>query len=471
MKTLRLLVPSLAALLLVPATSFANDLYYDSGHDVFGNMGPNPTSWGSSENWDPNGAPISADSTTFSSIYFPTIPNVHLDGASYVADSLYLVFQPTQGQWRLGANGTGGTSMSATLSLTSGLISRSDTNDDQVLIIGATSGTGLLTGAVMTLLTSATGFTINQVDAQADLQIEAIMAGTDKTLTKNGSGLLTITRASTFTGTTLINPDFDGLNTLAAAVDGALGSTSNINVERGGNLLLSNSSAVNRIKNDAPIRLGGPVYTGIPTMPPAIRRSGGGNEGLGNTIGLGIFTLTELNAILDYGGDATGNGTLTFADFVPNENSTLLIRGYQGVFGTSAPGIDGTNDRFIFATDQTNNLLRFQFVHPNGMNGTFHAAQIPLASGFYEIVPVGTQVSTFQVSETGRSGNNFVLRFLAIPGQRYRVKASANLADGFPNTVATVPPSQDYVIREVTDADALSAAKRFYRVTEIGAGE
>ncbi|MDQ6939444.1 MAG: hypothetical protein M3119_04730, partial [Verrucomicrobiota bacterium] len=339
--------------------------------------------------------------------------------------------------------------------------------------IGATSGAGLLTGAVMTLTTGASGFTINQVDPDpaAELRIEAIVAGAGKTLTQTGIGLTTITQASTFTGATTIGPDFQALNTLGAAVDGALGSTSNINVESGGNLLLSNPAAVNRIRNDAPIRLGGPVYTGVPTMPPAIRRSGGGNEGLGNTIGLGSLTLTALNAILDYGGDATGNGTLTFADFAANENCTLLLRGYQGVFGTGAPGLDGTDDRLIFATDQTNNLLRFQFVHPNGMNGTFHAAQVPLASGFYEIVPVGNPVSTFQVGETDRSGNNFVIKFLAMPGQRYRLKASTNLVDAFPDVVATVPPSQDYVIREVTDSNALSAARRFYRVIEIGAAD
>ncbi len=101
MKISRVFGACLVALFLVSATSFANDLYYDSGHDLFNNMGPNPTSWGSSENWDPNGLPTSADSTTFSSNYFPAIPNVHLDGASHVADSLYLVFRPTQGEWRL----------------------------------------------------------------------------------------------------------------------------------------------------------------------------------------------------------------------------------------------------------------------------------------------------------------------------------------------------------------------------------
>ena len=87
--------------------------------------------------------------------------------------------------------------MSATLTLTSGLISRSDTNDDQVLILGATSGTGLLTGAVLTLLTPASGFTINQVDPQpqAELRIEAIIAGAGKNLTQTGIGLTSITRA------------------------------------------------------------------------------------------------------------------------------------------------------------------------------------------------------------------------------------------------------------------------------------
>ncbi len=470
MKASRVLRACLTALACVAATSSANDLYYDSGHDIFGNMGPNPTSWGSAENWEPNGLPTSGDTTTLTNNYFQTIPNVHLDGVNHVADSLYLAFQPTQGQWRLGANGIGGTGMSATLTLTSGLISRSDTNDDQVLIIGATSGAGLLTGAVMTLATTASGFTINQVDPQpaAELWIEAIIAGAGKTLTQVGLGVTIITRASTFTGATLVGPDFQALNTLGAAVDGALGNTSSIAIDHGGNLRLSNPAATDRIRNEAPIRLGPPTYAGLPAQPPAIRRTGGGNEGLGNSIGLGALTLTALNSILDYGGDATGNGTLTFADFFPIEKSTLLVRGYHGVFGTGAPGQDGTDDRLIFATDQTNNLLRFRFLHPNGMNGTFLAAQITLPSGFHEIVPAGPAVSTFQVSETGHEGTNVVIRFLATPGQRYRVRASENLTDGYPVVVATIPPANDYVIRQVSDPDALSAGRRFYVVTEVG---
>ncbi|HEX8077659.1 MAG TPA: hypothetical protein VF511_07580, partial [Chthoniobacterales bacterium] len=352
---------ALAVCLLLHLTSgntFAVDRNYDAGADVFGTPGSNPTAWGAFENWSPDGVPTSDDTVTFDNNFYQTLPNVHLGGVNRVANSLYLVFQPTQGQWRLGANEAGGTGSSATLTLTSGVISFSDTNNNSVQIIGATSGAGLLPAATMTLATEASGFTIYHVDAEAELQIEAVISGAGKTLTKNGAGLLSITRASAFTGATTLGADFDGRNTLNAAVNGALGGTSSISVDSGASLILSGAAAFDRIRNEAPITLGGPDYTGIPSLPPAIRRAGGGNEGLGNQVGLGLLTVTALNAILHYGGDAVANGTLTFADLAVPGDSTLSIRGHHGAFGTATAGIDGTDDRLIFATDQTSNLPR-----------------------------------------------------------------------------------------------------------------
>lgn len=164
----------------------------------------------------------------------------------------------------------------------------------------------------MTLATPASGFTFFQADSESEMRIEAIISGADTTLPKTGSGLLTISRASTFTGATNIAFDPGAFSTLNAAVNDALGSTSSIEVEHGSALMLSNAAVSDRIKNDAPIRLEPVDYTGIPSSPPRIRRAGGGNEGLGNTIGLGVLTLTSVDSILDYGGEAAGNGTLTF---------------------------------------------------------------------------------------------------------------------------------------------------------------
>lgn len=130
--------------------------------------------------------------------------------------------------------------------------------------------------------------------------------------------------------------------------------------------------------------------------------------------------------------------------------------------------MDGTNDRLIFAMDQTANLPRFDFVHPSGMNGTFAASQIALGDGFFEIVPSGNVAVIFQAMEARREGGNIVFVVPALAGQRSRVLASEDLIDGFPLVVATFAASPSNTMRVVTDSNGGLEAERFYRVVEIG---
>lgn len=200
-------------------------------------------------------------------------------------------------------------------------------------------------------------------------------------VTKSGAGTWILTGNNTFTGATTINAGI-----LNAGANGALGSgttgTSGITVNSGGSLVLSNASASDRVKDTAPITLG--TTSGASTA--TIARSSGGNEGLNNTVGLGALTLAA-NASLNYGGATVGNGTLTFASFTPS-TFTLSILGYDGVFGTTTQGVDGTNDRLIFNADQSANLTQFSFINPDGLTGTYGADEINLGGGFFEIVPV-----------------------------------------------------------------------------------
>ncbi len=205
-------------------------------------------------------------------------------------------------------------------------------------------------------------------------------------LTKMGNAVQTLTGSNTFTGGTAIIA-----GTLEAGANGALGSgttgTTSIQVHNSGTLLLSNASATDRIRDDALITLGG-VGSGTPS----ITRAGGGSEGSGSAIGLGALTLA-VNSSLNYGGATVGNGTLTFGGgntanpFIP-DTFTLSVLGYDGVFGTSIAGVDGTNDRLIFSADESANLGHFSFINPDGLIGTFDADQINLGNGFFEIVPV-----------------------------------------------------------------------------------
>jgi autotransporter-associated beta strand protein len=215
---------------------------------------------------------------------------------------------------------------------------------------------------------------------------------TASNLTYSGSNTLTLTNANTYTGTTTLGTSALGsTGTINAAANGALGSgttgTSSITVFNGGTLMLSNATATDRVRDSAPIQLGGGSGPGTAS----IQRSGGGSEGSETTLGLGSLTL-QANASLNYGGALVANGTLSFgslapAPFVPN-GFTLSILGYNGVFGTSIAGVDGVTDRLIFGSSQLANLGNFSFINPDGLTGTYGADQILLASGFYEIVPV-----------------------------------------------------------------------------------
>ena len=73
---------------------------------------------------------------------------------------------------------------------------------------------------------------------------------------------------------------------------------------------------------------------------------------------MGALTLTD-NAALNFGGSGTANGTMSFGGTTAFNPAafTLSVLNYDGKTGGS-PGVDGTNDRLIFASDQAANLGR-----------------------------------------------------------------------------------------------------------------
>jgi len=257
------------------------------------------------------------------------------------------------------------------------------------LTVSNTGGLAIAGNVFLAATDVAGGLTINGASA---VSISSVITNNSaantvaSAFTYSGTNTLTLSNANTYTGATTIGTSAGVLSTINANANGALGSgttgTASIRVHSGGTLILSNSSATDRVRNDAPITLG--TASGASTA--TIQRADGGSEGSGSAVGLGALTLAA-GSSLNYGGSAVANGTLTFASFTP-AGFTLSISGYDGVFGTTTPGVDGTNDRLIFNTDQSANLARFSFINPDGLTGTFAADEINLGNGFFEIVPV-----------------------------------------------------------------------------------
>jgi autotransporter-associated beta strand protein len=167
-----------------------------------GGSGGTGNAWGFDPNWAPDGIPTATDDVQFDNDFVATLPNIHLGGGSRVANSLALALTTDQ-SWSLGAAATGTTSFSATLTLTTGIIKRSNTTNEQLNIIGATSGVGLQ--GVTTLATAASGFTITNQSNNGILEIDAIISGATKTVALDGVGTVVFGGANTYTGTTTVS--------------------------------------------------------------------------------------------------------------------------------------------------------------------------------------------------------------------------------------------------------------------------
>ena len=154
-------------------------------------------------------------------------------------------------------------------------------------------------------------------------------------LTKSGSGALTLTAASTFNGSTTVS---GGTLSAAASSGSALASTSSITVNSGGTLLLGASDQIN---NSAAMTLNGGTFA-----------KGNFSEGTTSAVGIGALTLSA-NSHIDFG---TGTvGVLTFASLNP-AGFTLTIDNWTGAYHTVG---NASTDRLIFDADQTSNLSIF----------------------------------------------------------------------------------------------------------------
>jgi len=261
---------------------------------------------------------------------------------------------------------------------------------------GATTGITINSGAGLTTISSnlvlAGSSQTIQVSNAAGLVINGSVAGTIG-LTKEGTGTLSLNGANTYTGTTTINA-----GTLNAGAAGALGATSNIVVNAGGTLLLSQSgSATNdRINNSSTMTLNGGTFN-----------TGGLSEhelsGVAVTPGIGALTLSS-SSIIDLG---AGASVLAFAN-----SSAQAWVGSLSIYNWSGTPVAGHGvDQLYFGTDSTgltaDQLGQIAFYSDAGITLLGPAGYTIGMDG--EIAPV-CEPGTFLAAALGFSGLGFTQR-------------------------------------------------------------
>ena len=182
------------------------------------------------------------------------------------------------------------------------------------------SDTNLLTLNSATAITSAQALTFG---GSGNVRVDSAINTGANSLTKDGSGILTLTAANSYSGGTVINA-----GTLSISSDGNLGNTSGgVSISGGFNSVLAISSSLT-LNSGRTINIGstgGKLDAGANTLTIAgpITNTSGNNH---------LFILANGDTALN--GNATGTG-----DIVKQGTGTLTLNGSANTFGTTAANI------------------------------------------------------------------------------------------------------------------------------------
>ncbi len=233
-----------------------------------------------------------------------------------------------------------------------------------------TSTIGSLGGAGKVNLTTATGGTLIAGGDNTSTTYEGIIGGANGNLAKNGTGVLTLTGANVYTGTTTVNA-----GTLIVGVDGIGSLTSSVTVTSG--------------------TLGG---SGSTTGNVTIGNGAGGDDAViaaGN--GLGAFTTTgELSLLSDATYKFELNSSTLEADKLV-ANGVTLEAGSKFVFTDLGTGVLDIGTIFTLIDNTSSSAITGAFSN--------------LAEG--AIFVYGA--NAFQASYLGGTGNDVILTVTAVP--------------------------------------------------------
>jgi autotransporter-associated beta strand protein len=335
--------------------------------------------WGTSTAWSLDGIPTGSDDVVFDNVFRSTLQNVQLGGTTRAANSITLSLTTNQ-TWGLGATAS---SSNATLAITTGNITRNSTTNNSLNTVGAVGGTGIGMG-VMTLTTGATGFTITNLDANGQLQINAVISGSTKTVTTVGPGTTLFSGANTYSGPTTVS---SGTLLIAGDNSAATGAVSVTNL--------------------------GTLLGGTGTIGGAVTVDGGGAITGGTNGSIGTLTLnsnltfsatsgTPGTFLIDLSGVASDvlalGGVLNLSGFfdqlalagTPDGSSSYTLATYSSVSGTFDVDNIPMNYHLIYGT---NDLILAPIPEPS----TWIGAALALAAiGFTQrrrlrgLVPRGT---------------------------------------------------------------------------------
>ena len=300
--------------------------------------GSNSTNWLSGTNWQGGSAPVAtntADDFIFrEAASGNTITNIFVDRQiksltfnSFVTTAFEVRFNvPNNNAAKNLTMGDG--SNAAAITVDSGAAGN--------IVIG--KGTGALTGNLIL----ANNLAVVQNSASATLKIDAPITETGgaRTLTKTGTGNLTLSATNTYTGATTIT-------TGTLQLDGSTHASSTVGIGTAG--ILSGSGTVN---GNATLTGGGIINKSAGSIAGTLGVTGGNWNGLGTVTGAvtsssGTFTigsganLTSTAGVSATGGALVVNGTLT-GTLSANSSTTVsgsgTITGNTTISGIHSPG-------------------------------------------------------------------------------------------------------------------------------------